>query len=87
MRLFLTYSTDCVVEDMDDVPWCEKLMMDAEDRLKSLETLYVKGPICSKGLSFSIETLLDVLIVLYDECCNSSLRREKNVSEFVEFGK
>lgn len=36
---------------------------------------------------FSIETLLDTLILLYEECCNSTLRREKTVSEFVEFVK
>ncbi|EAT34007.1 AAEL013729-PA, partial [Aedes aegypti] len=31
-----------------------------------------------------IETLLDCMLVLYDECCNSSLRREKTVSDFIE---
>lgn len=35
---------------------------------------------------FSTETLLDVLMVLYNECCNSSLRKEKTVSEFIELG-
>lgn len=39
------------------------------------------------GHTISIETLIDVLLVLYDECCNSSLRREKTVSDFIEFGK
>lgn len=34
---------------------------------------------------FSIETLLDTLIVLYDECCNSSLRRDKMISNFIEY--
>lgn len=38
------------------------------------------------GHTFSIETLIDILLVLYDECCNSSLRREKTVSDFIEFG-
>lgn len=38
----------------------------------------------SNGQKVSVETLLDVLIVLYDECQNSSLRREKTVSEFIE---
>jgi serine/threonine-protein kinase MRCK len=32
----------------------------------------------------SVESLLDCLIVLFDECQNSSLRREKTVSEFLE---
>lgn len=44
------------------------------------------GPIQGQGKCFSIETLLDVLLVLYDECNNSSLRREKTVSDFIEFG-
>lgn len=41
------------------------------------------SPILS-GKFLSIETLLDCILVLYDECCNSSLRREKTVSDFIE---
>ena len=41
----------------------------------------------SKGQKVSVETLLDCLIVLFDECQNSSLRREKTVSEFIELSK
>lgn len=58
-----------------------------EKRLRQLEALFLGGPIQGQGQSFSIETLLDVLLVLYDECCNSSLRREKAVSDFIDFGK
>lgn len=58
-----------------------------ERRLRQLEALFLGGPVVAKGQSFSIETLIDVLLVLYDECCNSSLRREKTVSDFIEFGK
>jgi hypothetical protein len=36
---------------------------------------------------YSLETLLDILIVLFDECCGSSLRREKTVSEFIDLGE
>ena len=57
----------------------------AEERLKQLEVLFSYGS-SEKG-SFSVETLLDVLLLLYDECCNSTLRRDKNVSEFIEHGK
>ncbi|XP_059615804.1 serine/threonine-protein kinase Genghis Khan [Phlebotomus argentipes] len=35
----------------------------------------------------SVESLLDCLLALYDECCNSSLRREKTVSDFIELVK
>lgn len=41
----------------------------------------------SPGKSMSVEALLDCLLVLYDECCNSSLRREKTVTEFIELVK
>ena len=54
----------------------------AEERLKQLQSLFSK----EKG-SYSIETLLDALLVLYDECCNSTLRRDRNVREFIEHGK
>ncbi|XP_069117855.1 serine/threonine-protein kinase MRCK alpha-like isoform X2 [Argopecten irradians] len=62
-------------------------MMSAEERLKRLGQLYVGGVQHSNGQALSLESLLDVLIVLYDECCSSTLRREKNISEFVEFAK
>ena len=55
------------------------------ERLKQLEALFSYGS-SDKG-SYSVETLLDVLLLLYDECCNSTLRRDKNVSEFIELGK
>lgn len=57
----------------------------AEERLRQLEVLFSCGS-SEKG-SYSVETLLDVLVLLYDECCNSTLRRDKNVSEFIENGK
>ncbi|XP_012224760.1 serine/threonine-protein kinase Genghis Khan isoform X1 [Linepithema humile] len=58
-------------------------------RLRQLEGLFIGGPVQGGrvGHTISIETLIDVLLVLYDECCNSSLRREKTVSDFIEFVK
>lgn len=56
-----------------------------ERRLRQLEVLFLGGP--DKGQMFSIETLIDILLVLYDECCNSSLRKEKTVSNFIEYVK
>nr|XP_015199811.1 PREDICTED: serine/threonine-protein kinase MRCK alpha [Lepisosteus oculatus] len=61
--------------------------MSGEVRLKKLENLILDGPAQSNGQSFSVETLLDILICLYDECNNSPLRREKNVLEFLEWAK
>ena len=57
----------------------------AEERLRQLDKFFGQGG-KEKG-SFSLETLLDALLVLYDECCNSTLRRDKNISEFIEHGK
>lgn len=45
------------------------------------------APITNPGKTMSVEALLDCLIVLYDECCNSSLRREKTVTDFIELVK
>lgn len=67
----------------------------AIERLQQLEALFLGGPIMSSAptatseikCSFSTETLLDVLMVLYNECSNSSLRKEKTVSEFIDLGK
>ncbi|XP_030623585.1 serine/threonine-protein kinase MRCK alpha isoform X1 [Chanos chanos] len=61
--------------------------MSGEVRLKKLEKLFLDGPVQSNGQCFSVETLLDILICLYDECNNSPLRREKNVAEFLEWAK
>lgn len=61
--------------------------MAATERLLMLERMYLAGVQENRGLVFSVETLLDVLVVLFDECCSSNLRREKTVTDFVEFGK
>ncbi|XP_037073228.1 serine/threonine-protein kinase Genghis Khan-like, partial [Pollicipes pollicipes] len=58
-----------------------------EARLRQLERLVLGGAGRSDGHMFSAETLLDVLVVLFDECANSSLRREKTVSDFLEFAR
>ncbi|EDS28084.1 myotonin-protein kinase [Culex quinquefasciatus] len=68
----------------------------ASTRLRELESLIIdnvtsNNNLNSAGLSsekfLSVETLLDTALVLYDECCNSSLRREKTVSDFIELIK
>ncbi|MBN3279717.1 MRCKB kinase, partial [Polyodon spathula] len=60
--------------------------MSAKVRLKKLEQLLLDGHLKNES-SLSVETLLDILICLYNECSNSPLRREKNVSEFLEWAK
>jgi hypothetical protein len=34
----------------------------------------------------TIDGLLDAFIVLYDECCNTTLRGEKTIGQFIEYG-
>uniref|UniRef100_A0A3Q3LAH8 Serine/threonine-protein kinase MRCK alpha n=1 Tax=Mastacembelus armatus TaxID=205130 RepID=A0A3Q3LAH8_9TELE len=61
--------------------------MSGEVRLKKLEKLILDGPAQSTGQCLSVETLLDILVCLYDECNSSPLRREKNVLEFLDWAK
>lgn len=63
------------------------IIMDAEQRLAQLEKLYLSGVNQGQNDCVSVETLLDVLVVLYDECCGSTLRRERSVSDFVEYAR
>jgi serine/threonine-protein kinase MRCK len=58
---------------------------DRRQRLTSSEQLEVTNQ--STITSFSTETLLDALLVLYDECMNSSLRRDKTISSFLDYSK
>ena len=57
-----------------------------EKRLKELEKLYSQTPGIDKEI-FSIETLLDILVVLYDECNTPLLKRDKHVIDFLDIGK
>ncbi|XP_041468189.1 serine/threonine-protein kinase MRCK alpha-like isoform X2 [Lytechinus variegatus] len=59
----------------------------AEVRLKTLEKLYLNGVPQSNGSTLSLESLLDVLVLLHDECHASTLRREKSVTNFIEWAK
>ncbi|KAM9551310.1 serine/threonine-protein kinase MRCK beta isoform 1-T1 [Salvelinus alpinus] len=60
--------------------------MSAKVRLKKLEQLLVDGTLKNAN-SLSVETLLDILICLYNECSNSHLKREKHVTDFLEWVK
>ncbi|XP_071961826.1 serine/threonine-protein kinase MRCK alpha-like [Antedon mediterranea] len=57
--------------------------MDADSRLKTLEKLYTGGVQTSHGQAVSTETLLDIFVLLFTECSNSTLRREKSIADFV----
>ena len=70
-----------------ETPMQTETTMSGEVRLKQLEQFILDGPTQTNGQCFSVETLLDILICLYDECNNSPLRREKNILEYLEWGK
>ena len=40
----------------------------------------------NKDTMFSVETLVDIMLVLFDECCTSNIKRERTVVEFVKTG-
>ncbi|RXM32237.1 Serine/threonine-protein kinase MRCK beta [Acipenser ruthenus] len=58
--------------------------MSAEERQRGLESFILGGPVDSDSW-LSVETLLDVLLCLHQECGNNALRRDKKVAEFVEW--
>lgn len=60
--------------------------MSAKVRLKKLEQLLLDGHL-KNDKSLSVETLLDILVCLYNECTSSPLKREKHVTEFLEWVK
>ncbi|KAM5163544.1 serine/threonine-protein kinase MRCK alpha [Mantella aurantiaca] len=59
--------------------------MSGEVRLRQLERLLVDGAV--RGGWMSVESLLDSLLCLYDECCASPLRRDKNIHDYIEWAK
>jgi len=62
--------------------------MDVSSRYGELDSVFLRraSQPADKDAFYSVETLLDSLMVLYQECCSSSMRRERTISEFVESG-
>ncbi|XP_054616913.1 serine/threonine-protein kinase MRCK beta isoform X2 [Dunckerocampus dactyliophorus] len=58
--------------------------MSAQVRLKRLEESLLERKVAG---CLSVETLLDLLICVHSECSNSPLKREKHVSDFLEWVK
>lgn len=63
----------------------ESLLSDPDGDKKLNQSLNLEDNF--KGHQFSMDALLDTFILLFDECSNSSLRREKSVSDFLKLGK
>jgi len=62
--------------------------MDVSSRYGVLDAVFLRrgSQQNARDSYYSVETLLDSLMVLYQECCSSSMRRERNIAEFVESG-
>lgn len=58
--------------------------MSAQARLKRLEELLLEQK--AEGC-LSVETLLDLLLCLFTECSSSPLKREKHITDFLEWVK
>lgn len=58
--------------------------MSAQERLRRLEELLLEQ---KEAGSLSVEALLDLLLCFYTECSNSPLKREKHVTDFLDWGK
>uniref|UniRef100_A0A1A7WMS8 non-specific serine/threonine protein kinase n=1 Tax=Iconisemion striatum TaxID=60296 RepID=A0A1A7WMS8_9TELE len=58
--------------------------MSAQERLKRLEELLLEQ---KEAGCLSVEALLDLLLCLFTECSNSPLKREKHITDFLEWAK
>uniref|UniRef100_A0A1A8B2E4 non-specific serine/threonine protein kinase n=1 Tax=Nothobranchius furzeri TaxID=105023 RepID=A0A1A8B2E4_NOTFU len=58
--------------------------MSAQERLKRLEELLLGQ---KEAGCLSVEALLDLLLCLFTECSNSPLKREKHITDFLEWAK
>jgi len=56
-----------------------------ESRFEEVKRLILNYSI-NDSTVLSIDGLLDALLVLYDECCNATFKREKTIIEFLEYG-
>lgn len=61
-----------------------RVRMSAQVRLKRLEELLLEQ---KEAGCLSVEALLDLLLCFYTECSHSPLKREKHVTDFLEWGK
>ncbi|KAM4713544.1 serine/threonine-protein kinase MRCK beta isoform 2-T2 [Anableps anableps] len=58
--------------------------MSAQERLRRLEELLLEQ---KEAGCLSVEALLDLLLCLYTECSNSPLKREKHITDFLNWVK
>ncbi|XP_075451594.1 serine/threonine-protein kinase MRCK alpha isoform X5 [Ascaphus truei] len=60
--------------------------MSGEVRLRQLERLVLDGPGPGGGC-VSVESLLDSLLCLYEECCASPLRTDRHLQHYLQWAK
>lgn len=56
-------------------------------RFRMLENISSRVDYDDLDMHFSVEALTDCLLLLYDECSKSTLKKEKLFTDFVELGK
>ena len=57
------------------------------ERVSSLDSMFLRKHVRVGGTAFTVDSLIDCLLLLYDECVRSSLSKEKTLQGFVKFGK
>ena len=57
-----------------------------DTRLTEVRDLLLTSP-TNDPTGVGLDALLDAFLVLYDECSNATLKREKTVAEFLQYGK
>ncbi|XP_065178969.1 serine/threonine-protein kinase MRCK beta-like [Sycon ciliatum] len=61
----------------------DRAAVSAKRRTTQLEGLYLDAKRCKPEEALSVDGLLDALLVLHDECSGSTLRKDKNIENFV----
>ena len=65
----------------------DRAAVSAKRRTTQLEGLYLDAKRCKPEEALSVDGLLDALLVLHDECSGSTLRKDKNIENFVSRSK
>ena len=65
----------------------ERTLVPVEKRTAKLESFYLDGKRETPEEALSVDGLLDALLVLHDECSGSTLRKDKNIENFVSRSK
>lgn len=57
-----------------------------KERVSRVDNMFLRNHIRVGGTAFTVDSLVDCLLLLYDECVRSSLSKDKTLQGFVKFG-